>query len=124
MSGNWGTAYADLGSPGSWTFAEEIVEFEVSDPEPLAAPVAAVAAAAPGAAVAEDPAAAVAVEDAVAEEETAVAEEETAAIAAGAQPANDGQPDPQVFDLNYFQSFQPFTDEYKQNNASFTCARG
>ena len=63
-------------------------------------------------------------ETAVAEEETAVADEETlaledavpAAIAAGAQPANDGQPGPQVFDLDYFRSFRPFTRVWKQHN--------
>ena len=47
-----------------------------------------------------------------------------AAIAAGAQPANDGQPDPQVFDLNYFQSFQPFTSGWKQHNAALKFFRG
>ena len=105
---------AGQGSSSSWWYItdEDIVvageqtavavEENHSEPPPVAAP----------------PALTIEDETAVAEEETAVAEEETAAIAAGAQPANDGQPDPQVFDLNYFQSFQPFTSGYKQHNAA------
>ena len=76
--------------------------------EPAAASVAAVAVAPPLAAVAVAPfGAAVALEDAA-----------PAAIAAGAQP------DPQVFDLNYFRSFRPFTDTYKQHNAALKFFRG
>ena len=105
---------AGQGSSSSWWYItdEDIVvageqtavavEENHSEPPPVAAP----------------PALTIEDETAVAEEETAVAEEETAAIAAGAQPASDGQPDPQVFDLNYFQSFQPFTSGYKQHNAA------
>ena len=121
MSGNWVIAYADLGSCGSWHFAEEIVavaeeenhsEPQVAAPAALtiedAAPVAAVAVAPPLAAVAVAPfGAAVALEDAA-----------PAAIAAGAQP------DPQVFDLNYFRSFRPFTSTYKQHNAALKFFRG
>ena len=121
MSGNWVTAFADLGSCGSWHFAEEIVavaeeenhsEPQVAAPAALtiedAAPVAAVAVAPPLAAVAVAPfGAAVALEDAA-----------PAAIAAGAQP------DPQVFDLNYFRSFRPFTSTYKQHNAALKFFRG
>ena len=76
--------------------------------EPAAAYVAAVAVAPPLAAVAVAPfGAAVALEDAA-----------PAAIAAGAQP------DPQGFDLNYFRSFRPFTDTYKQHNAALKWFRG
>ena len=119
---------AGQGSSSSWWYIsdEDIAvadeqtavaeEENHSEPPPVAAPAALTI---------EDEETAVADEEtAVAEEETAVAEEETAAIAAGAQPANDGQPDPQVFDLNYFQSFQPFTDGYKQHNAALKFFRG
>ena len=63
-----------------------------------AAPTAAVAAAAPAAAVA--------------------AAAPFAAVAAAVQPANDGQPAPQVFDLDYFRAFRPFTGGWRQHNAA------
>ena len=114
------------GSCGSWHFAEQIVAVAEEDPEPLAAPVAAVAAAAPGAAVAEDPAAAVAVEDAAPVPAVAVAPfrqhlqyvapvaalalEDAAPVAAvAAAPAAEvaAAAQRQVFDLDYFRFFGP-----------------
>ena len=41
-----------------------------------------------------------------------------AAVAVAVQPANDGQPAPQVFDLDYFRAFRPFTGGYRQHNAA------
>ena len=137
------------GSCGSWHFAEQIVAVEEEDPEPLAAPVAAVAAAAPGAAVAEDPAAAVAVEDAAPVPAVAVAPfrmqlplsqsrrqhlqyvapvaalalEDAAPVAAvAAAPAAEvaAAAQRQVFDLDYFRSFRPFTGGWKQHNAALS----
>ena len=78
--------WARTGGTGS-TCSTDSVEhpFAYVHPEFLAAPAAAVAAAAPAAAVA------------------------AAAPVAAVQPANDGQPGLQVFDLDYFRSFRSFT---------------
>ena len=76
--------------------------------EPAAASVAAVAEEDPYSEPFAAPAALFAIEDAT----------PVAAVAVAMQP------DPQVFDLNYFRSFRPFTDTYKQHNAALKFFRG
>ena len=102
------------GSSESWQFVEQAAAVAEEDSEPLAGPAAAVAAAAPAAAVA---AAAPAAEVAAAAPAAALvdlvsdlAAAPAAEVAAAAQR--------QVFDLDYFRSFRPFTGGWKQHNAA------
>ena len=112
-------AFPDIPPPQRMPFSISRLQLQLHYPAVAAAEsAAAVAAAAPVAQLAIEDAAPTAAVAAAAPAAAVAAAAPFAAVAAAVQPANDGQPAPQVFDLDYFRAFRPFTGGYQQHNAA------